>query len=254
MSSHAPRFAAYHRWDRAFFLGFVVFVWVGVLGGFVPALVGRFEGHADYVAPLILHLHAASFVAWLVLLTVQMLLIRTGRTALHRRMGMAGAALIPVMVLTGFFAEVYSQRFHLTHLPDSQAFFILPIFYVIAFGVLASLAVFKRGDPASHKRLIYLATSGIVGAAYARLWGDALYELVGDGFWGMIVNTFTGTNLFLLAAVIFDRVTRGQLHPVLRMGVPALLASELVVSWIYHAPGWLPIARAIVTPLPGPPI
>lgn len=254
MATRAAQFAAFHRWDRNFYLGFVVFAWLGVLLGFVPPLAGRFSGHADYVAPPVLHLHAASFVAWMTLLTVQVGLIRRGQQAVHRRMGLLGAALIPVMVLSGFFAEVYSQRFYLTHPPDSQAFFILPIFYVIAFGALAGLAVARRRDSPTHKRLIYLATSVIVGAAYTRVWGQALTALAGDGFWGLIVNSFTGTNLFLLTAVVFDQITRGRLHPVLLAGVPAVLAGELAVSWIYHAPGWLPIAHAIVAPLPGPPL
>jgi hypothetical protein len=68
----------------------------------------------------------------------------------------------------------------------------------------------------------------------------------------MIVNTFTSTNLLLAALAVHDWRTRGRLHPVLAAAIPVLLLCELAVSWIYHAPGWLPIARAIVTPLPGP--
>lgn len=131
MASRAPAFPAHHPGDRTFFLGFLVFAWVGVLLGFVPPLAGRLAGRVDYVAPLILHIHAASFVAWMALLTTQILLIRTRLTAIHRRLGAFGAVLI---------------------------------------------------------------------------------------------------------------------------GVPALLVSELLVSWIYHAPGWLPVAHAIATALPGPPV
>ena len=254
MASRAPVFPAHHPGDRTFFLGFLVFAWIGVLLGFLPPLAGRLAGRADYIAPLILHIHAASFVGWMGLLTAQILLIRTRRTPTHRRLGALGALLIPIMVLSGFFAEGYSQRFYLTHPPDSQAFFIIPIYYVIAFGLLATTALAQRSDPPAHKRLIFLATSVIVGAAYTRVWGRALTELVGDGFWGLMVNTFTGTHLFLLAALAYDWWSRKQIHPVLLIAVPAILASELVVSWIYHAPGWLPVARAIASALPGPPI
>lgn len=246
--------AAFHRWDRNFYLAWLGLCWLGVLMGFYPAVSGRLAGRADYVAPLILHIHALSFTLWLVLLTAQILLVRKRRVADHRRLGVAGAALIPVMVLSGFFSEVYSQRYYLAHPPDSQAFFILPISYVIAFGILASAAILRRGDPSAHKRLMFLATTVIVGAAYARWWGRALEALVGDGYWGLIVHAFAGTNLFLAAAVIYDLLTRGRVHRVLALGVPALLASELVASWIYHAPWWRPVAHAIVASLPGPPI
>lgn len=254
MAPQGVPLTAWHPWDRRFFLGFVLVAWLGVLLGFVPASLGRMAGRADYVAPVVLHVHAASFVLWMILLTMQVLLVRAGNTAIHRKTGMLGALLIPVMVLSGFFAEVYSQRYYLANPPNSQAFFIVPIFYIIAFGLLASLAVARRRDPPSHKRLMYLSTTIIVGAAWARATGEAVAGVTGDGYWGMIANTFFVTNLLLLAAVAFDGITRHRVHGVLARGVPLILAFELVVSWIYHAPGWLPVARAIVSRLPGPPI
>lgn len=226
-------------------MGFILVAWLGVILGFAPASWGRLQGRADYPAPLILHLHAMLFTAWMILLSAQVLLIRTGRRALHRRVGMGMAALIAPMVLTGFFAEAYSQRYYLAHPPNSQAFFIVPIFYVIAFGTLATLAVIKRREAGAHKRLIYLATSVIAGAAWTRLIGEPISQLVADGFWGMIGNTFTSTNLLMAALVAFDWGTLGRLHRVTLTVVPAILASELLVSWIYHAPGWLPVARAL---------
>jgi uncharacterized membrane protein len=254
MQARDSTFAAWHRADRNFFLAFVLVAWLGILLGFVPASLGRIAGKADYAAPVVLHVHAISFVLWMALLTGQVLLVRVGRTDVHRRLGMFGAALIPVMVLSGFFAEVYSQRYYIGHPPDSQAFFVIPIFYVIAFGVFATLAVARRRVSSAHKRLVYVATTIIVGAAWARATGEAIAKLSGDGYWGLIANTFTATNLLLLAAVLYDRATRGRVHPVLAWSTAAIVAGELLVSWIYHAPGWLPVARAIVTPLPGPPI
>jgi uncharacterized membrane protein YozB (DUF420 family) len=247
------QFAAFDTRDRNFFLGFVVVSWLGVILGFAPPSWARFNGHADYPAPLVLQVHAGLFTLWMILLTAQVALIRAKLQSIHRKLGAIGAALIPLMVLTGFFAEAYSQRFYLGHPPDSQAFFIIPIFYVAAFGMVATMAVLRRKDSAAHKRLIYIATTVIVGAAWTRTIGRPLTGLVGDGYWGMIGNTFTSTNLLLGALVLFDWRTRGRLHPVVLTVVPAIIACELAVSWIYHAPQWLPVARAIVTPLPGPP-
>lgn len=237
--------AASNRSERNFFLAFVVVAWVGVLLGFVPPSWERFQGRADYPAPLILQVHAGLYVLWMVLLVVQIALIRSARRALHRRLGLAMAGLIPVMVLTGFFAETFSQRYYLAHPPDSQAFFIIPIFYVAAFGMLAALGVARRGEPSAHKRLMYLATAIIVGAAWTRAIGPGLTSVVGDGLFGMIANTFTSTNLLFAALVLFDLRSRGRLHPVTLTMVPALLACEFLVSVVYHAPGWLPIARAL---------
>ena len=242
------RFIAFHKWDRNFFLAFIALCWLGVLMGFEPAVTKRFAGHADYPAPLILQIHAFAFSAWLLLLTTQIGLIRNGAARVHMKLGLAGFALVPVMAVSAFFSEVYSQRFYFAHPPNSQAFFILPIFYVIAFTTLATSALAMRGSPPAHKRLIFLATTIIVGAAYTRWWGTALYNMFGDGYGGMLLNSYTGTNLLLLYAVGYDWFTRGRLHRVYEIGVPAILLGEIATTLIYHSPRWLPIAHLAIQP------
>ncbi len=239
-------FAANHPSDRNFFAGFVLLCWLGVLVGFFPAISGRMAGRADYAAPVILQLHVFSYVGWLLLLTIQVLLVRTAQQSVHRRLGLLSFALIPVMVLSALFSEVYSQRFYLDHPPDSLDFFIIPIWYVIGFGLLAIEAVAHRRDPPAHKRLIVLATAVIVGAAYARWWGDGLESVFGDGYTGMLIHSYTGTTLLLLALMGYDLWSRGTIHRAYRWGVPFILAGEVGTTIIYHSPGWLPVARMIV--------
>lgn len=246
MTSATIAFRPFHAWDRSFFLAFLAVCWLGVVMGFAPAVGARLQGDAAYPAPLILHLHAASFVGWLFLLTSQTMLIRARRLAAHRGMGLIGAALVPVMVISGIVAERYSQRFHVVGDPENLRFFIIPIFYTVAFGVLASAALLLRRDPATHKRLILLATTTIVGAAYARWWGEDLAAIVGDGFWGKIVETFTGTNAILLLAMAYDQLTRGRVHAAYLIAAPALVTSELAVSYVYHLDGWPAVARRLV--------
>lgn len=240
------RFLAYHKHDRSFFLLFLGLCWLGVLMGFVPAVMKRHAGHADYPAPLILEIHAVAFSAWMILLTVQIALIRTRRPLVHMRLGFVGMALVPLMSVTGFLAEVYSQNFRFRHPPNSQAFFIIAIYYVVAFTILASLALAVRKNPGAHKRLILLATSVIVGAAYGRWWGTPIYNVVGDGFVGMIANTYAGAEMLMLVAVAYDLWTRGRLHRVYELAVPAILLGQLATSFIYHSPRWLPIARLVI--------
>lgn len=240
------RFIAFHKRDRNFFLVFLAVCWLGVLMGFHPAVTRRFAGHADYPAPLILQIHAFAFSAWLLLLTTQVALIRARRPALHMKLGLVGVALVPMMALSAFFSEMYSQRFYFAHPPNSQAFFILPIFYVLAFTSLAAAALLARKNPSSHKRLILLATTIIVGAAYARWWGHSLEQAFGDGLGGMLINTYAGTDLILLGALGYDLWTRGRLHKVYEIVVPLILVGEIATTLIYHSPRWLPIARVII--------
>lgn len=242
----AQRFAAFHKADRNFFLVFLIVCWVGVFMGFAPAVSKRMAGEAQYAAPLILQVHAFAFVGWLALLTIQIVLVRRLRTHQHKLLGMVGFGLLPLMLVSGYASEIFGQRFRFDHGKSDFAFFIVAIFYLVAFGVLASIALLLRKNPPAHKRMILLATTVIVGAAYGRWWGEALFNAFGDDFAGMIVNTFAGTNLIIAAAVAYDLATRGRVHRVYKIAVPAIIAGELATSLIYHAPGWLPVAGALV--------
>ncbi|HEY0314237.1 MAG TPA: hypothetical protein VGC56_17315 [Allosphingosinicella sp.] len=240
------RFVAHHKRDRTFFLLFLAACWLGVVMGFSPAVAKRWAGHAAYPAPLILQVHAFAFGAWLLLLSAQIALVRVRQVKVHQSLGLIGVGLVPLMTVTALAAEIYSQRFHVAHPPNNYAFFILPIFYALGFGVLAGAGLVRRKDPAAHKRLILLATSIIVGAAYARWWGDPLTARFGDGYVGMLVNTFAGTNLLLLGAALYDYATRRRLHRVYEIGVPAILLCEIATSFVYHSPAWLPVAAILV--------
>jgi len=240
------RFVAHHKSDRTFFLLFLAACWLGVVMGFSPAVAKRWAGHADYPAPLILQVHAFAFGAWLLLLSAQIALVRVRRVKVHQSLGLIGVGLVPLMAVTALLAEIYSQRFHLAQGANNYPFFFVAIFYALGFGALAGAALLRRNDPAAHKRLILLATAIIVGAAYARWWGDPLAARFGDGYVGMLVNTYAGTDLLLLAAALYDYATRGRLHRVYEIGVPVILLCEVATSVVYHSPAWLPVAAVLV--------
>jgi uncharacterized membrane protein len=241
-----PRFVAFHKSDRNFFLVFVLVCWLGVIMGFAHPVMDRINGHPRFTAPLILKIHATAFVSWLVLLTTQVLLVRSRRTALHMKLGIVGVALVPVMAVSAYFSEIYTQRWHLTQGKDNFAFFIVPVLDVLGFTILAITALALRKNPSAHKRLILLATTIIVGAAYSRWWGDGLAAAYGDGIGGMLVNTYAGADLILGGALGYDFWTRGRLHRVYEIVVPAILLSQLTATLIYHSAAWLPIARYVI--------
>jgi hypothetical protein len=163
------------------------------------------------------------------------------------KLGWIGLTLVPVMAYSGIAAELYSQRFYLQRHTDNLDFFILPLMYTVIFPIFALAGLlFARRDPAAHKRLIVMATTIIVGAAYARWWGEPLAGAFGDDYLGMLINSFTGTNLILAAAVAYDAVTRGGPHRVYLVGIPLILASQLLTSWVYHAEWWPPLSRALI--------
>jgi hypothetical protein len=239
-------FVAWHKGDRGFALAFALVAWTAVVVGFYPAVSGRWRGEADYAAPLILQVHVFAFAAWLCLLTAQVFLIRTMRLARHRTLGAAGALLIPVLVVTGIGAEVFSQRFYSPQYPENLRFFIFPLTTMLSFVAVASAAVWFRSDPRTHKRLMMVATALILVAAFNRMWGNAIYELMGDDYLGTLVRNVIGPDLIIAALVGYDLVTRRRIHPALVVAAPLIVVAQLAAAAIYHSSWWPGVARTLV--------
>jgi hypothetical protein len=240
------RFVAFHRADRNFFLIFLLVCWLGVIMGFGPPALKRLHGHPESPNVLPIIIHATAFSCWLGLLTAQTLLVRVKRTAVHMKLGLIAVGLVPVMAAGTVFAEIFMQRWHLAHPPDNLQFLIFPIFWVVTFTSLATAAIASRKDPAAHKRLILLATTVIIGAAYDRWWSDGLTNVLGEGISALFIEEFLGTNLILAGAVAYDFCTRGRLHRVYEVAVPLILLAEMGSSFIYYSPRWPPIAAVLV--------
>jgi hypothetical protein len=98
--SRPRRFAVHHRYDHNFFAAYVLLIWLGIGMGFGPQIARHFA-RSQPAYPLIVHIHAAVFVGWLVLLTTQVLLIRACRVDLHRALGVAGGVMAGVMIVLG---------------------------------------------------------------------------------------------------------------------------------------------------------
>ena len=239
------RFAARHAWDNTFFLAFVFINWAAVLVGFYPSVSARWAGQADYPAPLILQVHVFAFAGWLVMLVVQLVLVRLGRGGWHRKSGWLTLLLAPIMVVTAIGAEVMSQRFYTPMFPDNARFFIEPIVQMAVFSGCVAAAVLLRRNPATHKRLMLLATSAALVAAYNRWWGETIYEWWGDGFWGMIAHNYAGPDLLMAMLVGYDLIARRRIHQAYLIGVPLILASQLVASAVYHSDWWPPLSERL---------
>jgi hypothetical protein len=231
---------------RGFYAGFANCAWLAVLIGFYPSVAMRWDGSADYPAPPILQLHVFATTGWLVLLSLQIGLARSGRIDWHRRFGTALIALVPAILVTGIGAEIYSQRFYGPKYPENLRFFIAPLVEMAGFAVAATAAWLMRTKPAAHKRLIVVATAILLVAPYNRMLGDSIYALLGDGFAGMILRTFVGPNLLILAAVLFDAIHTGKVHRVYALTLATMLPVELAASAIYHSPAWPGIVRQMV--------
>jgi hypothetical protein len=239
-------FGTDHPGDRNFFLAFAAIAWISIVMGFGPSVKGQMTGQSPF-PHLIVHVHAVVFSGWLALFTVQAWLIRSRRLDIHRKLGLSAVVLVPVMVILGVATTLVSRRVHFEAGQNEMlAFMIVPLTDMLLFPSFAVPALLLRQDPAMHKRLILLATSSLLPAAFGRWIGPWILGNFGDGFFGFMGQAYLGCNAMILAAMAYDQATRGRIHPVYLIALPWILAVQAVTSTIYHWSGWLPMAQWII--------
>ncbi len=230
-------FTPYHKWDRNFYLVLVMLVWVGIVMGFGPEIVDHITKQ-EPAFPLIVHFHAIAFVGWLVLLTVQVLLIRRSRHDLHRKLGIAMMGLAAVMVVLGPATAIVVQRSRFGTPDSDPAFFAIQLFDIVAFAGLVTAAFLQRGNSPAHKRLMLLATLMISDAGFARWLGGPLHQVFGDGFWPYMPNLYFANDLLIIGLGTYDLATRRRLHPAYVAGAVWIFGIQLLIGYLYTAPWW----------------
>lgn len=238
-------FAPFHRWDRNFFLLMVALIWLGILMGFVPEIIRHTQMNKP-AYPLVVHIHALVFVGWLLLLTTQLLLIRSGRVDIHKRLGVAGMVLAPLMVVLGLATSIIVDYLHFPTPQGDAPFLAIQLADLVNFGTLATAALLLRGTPSAHKRLIILATIFISDAGFARWWGGAIEHAVGDGFWQDWLQDYVSDFLLVAIFAAYDLITRGRLHSAFVAGAIFGLAVEVLAVWAYVSPWWKPVATHLI--------
>jgi len=242
-NSFAPR----HAWDRSFFLAYVAIIWVGILAGFVPEMVEHARSNAPPY-PTIIHVHGVTFVSWLLLLTIQALLIRNRQMRLHRRLGLAAAILAPTMVVVGLVTSLTIDRLEMSTSKADPAFLSIQLFDLLEFGTLAIAALAARKLPSAHKRLILLATLSIADAGFARWLGSSLH--FGEGVLFSYVELFLPTGLLVLGIGGYDLMTRRRLHPAYVAGAALIVTGQLTACWLYHDASWTAVATGVIRAWP----
>jgi hypothetical protein len=251
LGASPPRpFPNSHPWDRRFYPLFIGAIWCGIAGGFGPELVQHVRGgEAPY--PLIVHLHAAAFTAWVVLLMAQSLLIRTGRWQIHRKLGVAAIGLAAVMLFLGPAVAIVIQRQQLG-LAHPSPVFGNPGFLAVQFGGMIDFAVLLtagfllRARPATHRRLMLLATLAITDAGFARATGATVHQMMAPGFWTDFIATYAANGVLILMLGVYDLITRRRLHPAWVIGASYLFLSEFVAEILVHNAAWNAFALHLI--------
>ena len=230
-------------YDRVFYTGLAIAMALTVLAGFGGTYYFRLLSgtpttvSGQSITPG-LQLHATLFTAWVVLFVCQTALVAAGRLRVHRRLGYASIALAVMMIIVGLRTAVEAAaRGAAPPGVDSLTFLVVPVFDVVLFTGFVAAALLKRRDKEAHKRLMVLAYVSIITAAVARLPG--LLPLGPFVFFGI-------SFLFVVAGIVYDRVSRGRIHHVYKWGAPIIAVSVPLRLAVSGTAAWQSFARWLV--------
>src|SRR5215510_13587365 len=149
---------------RRFYIGVAVFLILLSVAGFGPSLVDPSKRNGP-PTPLVIA-HGVTTALFLLLFLTQAFLVASGRKAVHRRLGIAGAILALAVVVLGFITSIVNQRRgfdlsgDLARPGDGQPFtpgdVIFPLLIFFNFGVQVAAALWYRHRPEIHKRLMLI--------------------------------------------------------------------------------------------------
>ena len=195
--------------------------------------------HAAPPRPFLLWIHGGAFSAWVVFFIAQSGVVRIHEVNWHRFLGWFGAGLAAMMVPLGVVIAIIMARFDtvVLHQNDAAQFLSIPFYDMIAFGACIALAIYWRKRPEFHRRLVFIATVGLMDAALGRF--DYLFNH----------NLFYPClDLLIVLGLVRDLVVDGRVHKVYLYGLPVLIVGQSlsVYMWRINPPWWQSITHAIL--------
>jgi FtsH-binding integral membrane protein len=224
--------------QRYFYFGMSLLLAAIVVTGF-QRTVNQNLFHPAVPRPLVLWFHGAAFSAWIVFFIAQSTLVRVRKVSWHRFIGWFGAGLAAAMVVLGFRTAIVMDRFDTVtlHQTGGDAFLSVPFYDMIAFGILVGLAILWRKRPEFHRRLIFIATCGLMDAPLGRfdfLFNNNLF--------------FPCIDLLILLGVARDLFVEKRVHKVYVYALPLLIVGQSlsVYMWRHNPAWWQGITRVIM--------
>jgi hypothetical protein len=223
---------------RYFYFSMSLLVAAIVVAGFKRTVDANLF-HPAVPRPFILWIHGAAFAGWVIFFICQSTLVRIRKVSWHRSIGWFGAGLATVMVPLGIATAIIMARFDTVQLHQSGAgaFLSIPFYDMIAFGVSIALAIYWRTKPELHRRLIFIATCGLMDAAFGRF--DYLFDH----------NLFFPClDLLILLGVARDLLVDRRVHKAYLFALPLLIVGQslAVYMWRSNPSWWQGITRAIL--------
>jgi uncharacterized membrane protein YozB (DUF420 family) len=228
MAKLQPDLRTSTRADNSFYFVMSLLLTAIVVFGFSHTVPHDFEAPG---LPGMLQIHAAIFVAWVLLFIAQPALIMKRSVALHRKLGWVGLGLACAMVALGGFAIMFALWNHtLPFFYPPGLFLVRGILGLAVFAGLITAAILRRKQAEWHKRLmlcaaIVIASPGLERALPLPLFGAA-WPFVSDGV----------LDLIAMIGPAVELLRRKRVHPAYLYGVGAIIGGQSVVDLVAPSP------------------
>lgn len=222
--------------DRLFFLVMALAIAGTVVLGFSVQLA---FGRSSFGAPWWVHVHGVTFMTWLGIYVVQNVLVWRNNTALHRKLGRVAAVYVGWMVAVGLSVNTLAAINH--RIPpffEVNTFLIMDWFTVLVFAGLTWAGVANRLRTDWHRRLMLCGAIQVMTPGIGRLVPLPLipphYQLW--VIWAVIM-------VFGAAAMIYDVITRGKVHPAYLWGLGTITLAVALMRPVAFSPPMLALTQ-----------
>lgn len=243
MATIAPTAQLVARERRFFFYTAIAMATVIVAGFSLNLAMAR----SSFSLPLIYHVHAMVFMAWVGFYVFQNALVATGSVALHRRLGWVAVAWLPLMVVLATVITVHALRDHGGPPFFAAAEFLIgnPMGILFFAGVSAAGIVLRR-QADWHRRLMFCGMAAITGPGFGRLLPIPLMIP-----YAWVAAALIAPSVFPLIGMIADRRRSGRIHPAWLWGWGAFVVSFAVAELVAFSPAGESLTRAVLAGSPG---
>ena len=217
--------------ERVFYSGMAILLCVCVFIGFSPTYFQAGMMRAPLPSP-ILHIHGAVFTLWMLLFVVQVTLISARRVKWHRSFGTVTFCLPPIMIVLGVIAAIDALHRGVKIGPlDPAVSAAIPLIGIVGFTIVIYASWRARRRPDAHKRLILIATMGLVAAAFGRFPWDRIGLPPAAG-------AVTGLGILILILIIYELISIRRIHRSTMWAAPLVFASVALAVPIGMTPAW----------------
>lgn len=217
--------------ERIFYSGMAALLCICVYIGFGPTYFRAGIVRAPLPSP-ILHVHGAVFTLWMLLFVLQVAFISAHRVKWHRTFGTVAFCLPPIMIVLGVVAAIDALHRGVRIGPlDPAVSLAIPLIGIAGFTVIIYASWRARRRPDAHKRLIMIATMGLVAAAFGRFPWDRI------GF-PPAAGAVTGLGVLLVMLLIFEAITTRRIHRSTMWAAPVMFACVALAVPIGMTHAW----------------